>query len=163
MPSPLAGALDIAYPKGASRDVDPPQTQRRSDVRAVLTTLMIASLTGPALAKPPLRDVPAIDDALLSVGLAHTIRKECDQISARKVKAMLFLMDLQKQARDLGYSPEEIKAYHDSDAEKDRMRARGAQWLRARGETPGPGVDWCRIGREEIDKGSQIGSFLKVN
>ena len=60
----------------------------RNVLIAVTTVALMAS---PVAAKPPLRDVPAVDDALLDLGLADRIRKECPDISARMIRALSYL------------------------------------------------------------------------
>ena len=74
-------------------------------------------LTGAADAKPPLRDVAEIDGALFDLGVADRIRKNCPTISARMLRAISYVHDLEQRARALGYTSEEIDAYTDSDAE----------------------------------------------
>jgi hypothetical protein len=122
----------------------------------------ISLLAAPAGAKPPLRDVPAIDDALLDLGIADRIRKKCPTISARMLRAVNYVWDLKAQARALGYSEAEIEAYVDSDAEKDRMRSRGAAFFKAKGVDTSDPESYCALGRAEIQKSSRIGSLLKA-
>ena len=122
----------------------------------------LALLAAPVAAKPPLRDVPAIDDALLDLGIADRIRKNCPDISARMLTAIGYLYGLKDKARDLGYSDAEIEAYVDSDAEKARMKARGAAFVKARGVDTSDPQSYCALGRAEIQKSSRIGSLLKA-
>lgn len=129
--------------------------------------LMIAALGALLLAtsvaaKPPLRDVPEIDDALLDLGIADLIRKNCPDISARLFKAVRYLRNLEAQAKAMGYTEAEIDAYTDSDAEKDRMRARGAAFFEARGVDTSDPQSYCALGLEEIQKSSRIGSLLRA-
>ena len=64
-------------------------------MRIILTTaLSVAILASPVAAKPPLRDVPEIDDALLDLGIADIIRKQCPTISARMLKAIGYVRNL---------------------------------------------------------------------
>ena len=131
--------------------------------RMIITTAVALSLlAAPVAAKPPLRDVPAIDDALLDLGIADLVRKNCPDISARMLTAITYLYRLKDKARDLGYSDAEIEAYVDSDAEKTRMRARGAAFFQARGVDTSDPQSYCALGRAEIQKSSRIGSLLKA-
>ncbi len=133
-------------------------------MRNVMIALMtVAVLAGPAAAKAPLRDVPAVDDALLDLGIADIIRKECPTISARMFRALMYLRDVQQTARSLGYSEAEIDAYRKSDAEKDRMKARGAEYFKANGVDTSDPQSYCALGRAEIQKSSRIGSLLRAN
>lgn len=135
-------------------------------MRKVMIAVMGLSLTAasvtPAVAKPPLREVSEIDDALLDIGVADIIRKNCPSISARMFRAVKMAWDLKGRANDLGYSNAEIDAYIDSDAEKARMKARGAAFFKAKGVDTSDPQSYCALGREEIQKSSRIGSLLKA-
>ena len=131
----------------------------RNVLIAVTTVALMAS---PVAAKPPLRDVPAVDDALLDLGLADRIRKECPDISARMLRALSYLNNVQSTAKSLGYTSDEIDAYRKSDAEKARMKARGAAYLKANGVDTSDPQSYCALGRAEIQKSSRIGSLLRA-
>ena len=128
----------------------------------VIAVVSMALLAGPVAAKPPLRDVAAVDDALLVLGLADRIRKECPEISARMFRALGYLNNIQQTAKSLGYSDAEIDAYRKSDAEKARMKARGAAYLKANGVDTSDPQSYCTLGRAEIQKSSRIGSLLRA-
>ncbi len=115
-----------------------------------------------AAAKPPLRDVARIDNGLFYVALANEIRKSCDSIVARPLKAIFTMQALKRHAKDMGYTEAEIDAYTSSEAEKDRMRARGAAFYEARGIDPSNPDDMCTLGRAEIETHSQIGVLLRA-
>ena len=125
-----------------------------------LTTLPMMAVQ--AQAKPPLREVAAIDDALFDLGLADRIRKNCPTISARMLKAIGYVRGIEKTARNLGYTQAEIDAYTDSDADKDRLRAKAAKYFAARGVDPSKPESYCAVGLEEIQKSSRIGSLLRA-
>ncbi|MFK7838171.1 MAG: DUF5333 domain-containing protein [Sulfitobacter sp.] len=130
---------------------------------ALLAASLIAGLAGqPALAKPPLRDVAAIDDALFDLGIANIVRKECPTIKARMIKAVRYVKGLERKARDLGYSEDEIEAYIDSDAEKNRLRAKAATFFEAKGVDTSSPQSYCALGLQEIQKSSRIGSLLRA-
>lgn len=124
--------------------------------------LLALPAAGQAEAKPPLRDVAAIDDALYQVALANLVRKRCETIDGRVFKGIALLRDLNRQARDMGYSQSEIDAYTESDAEKDRMKARAAAMFAERGIDPDNPDDLCRYGQEEIAANSPVGALLKA-
>lgn len=121
-----------------------------------------AGLANAAVALPPLRDVPEIDDNMLWVALAIEISERCDSIAPRTLKGLNFLWQLKSRASDLGYSDDDIRTYVENDAEKDRIRERGEAYVRARGLDPENDADLCTLGREEIEKGSQVGAFLRA-
>ncbi|MEO0939640.1 MAG: DUF5333 domain-containing protein [Pseudomonadota bacterium] len=125
----------------------------------ILASALVASS---AAAKPHLRDTP-IDDAILSMGLADQIRKECPDISARMVKALRAAHGLKDQALALGYSEAEIDAYRKSATEKARLRAAGEARLAAEGVTPGDAQSYCAFGRREIEQQTPIGVLLRAS
>ncbi|WP_254684957.1 DUF5333 domain-containing protein [Tateyamaria omphalii] len=125
---------------------------------------LILSLTaGIASAKPHLRDVPEIDGTILAVGIADEIRKNCPDISARMLRAMSVVNGLKGRARALGYTDAEIDAYRKSDAEKARLKAKGAAYLKQAGVSPGEPATYCALGQAEIERGGQIGALLRMN
>lgn len=115
-----------------------------------------------AQAKPPLRDVPEIENTLFVVAVANEVGKKCDSIRGRRLKGFNMLMRLRTQANKLGYSDAEIRAYVESDSEKDRMRAKGYKYLAANGVEPDAPETFCAFGRAEIANSSAIGALLKA-
>lgn len=97
----------------------------------LLTAILIAALSfgGAASAKQPLREVASIDDALMYVAIADAIRKSCDTINARLIRAYSELNRLKALARDMGYTEEEVEAYVTSKAEKARMKGASPKGL----------------------------------
>tara|TARA_R110002049_G_scaffold23545_2_gene83281 strand:+ start:93851 stop:94261 length:411 start_codon:yes stop_codon:yes gene_type:complete len=129
---------------------------------ALMGLSLLTTTATTAAAKPPLREVAAIDDALLDIGVADIIRKNCPDISARMLRAVKMAWDLKAKANDLGYSDAEVDAYIDSDAEKARMKKRGAAFFKAKGVDTSDPQSYCALGRDEIQKSSRIGSLLKA-
>lgn len=133
-----------------------------------IKTVTIAALLAFALpaasadAKPSLRDVPEIEDALFAVAIADEVRDYCDTINARLFKAIGVLRRLKARANDLGYTDDEIRAYIESDAEKARMRSKGKKFLAANGVSYSKPETFCTFGRAEISKSSAIGVLLKA-
>ncbi len=128
----------------------------------MIAVLSVGLLASPVAAKPPLRDVAAVDDALLDMGIADRIRKECPDISARMVRALSYINSVHKTAKSLGYTDAEIDAYRKSADEKKRMKARGAAYLKANGVDTSNPQSYCALGRAEIQKSSRIGSLLRA-
>lgn len=128
----------------------------------LIAALTLSVMAAPVAAKPPLRDVAKIDNALLDLGIADRIRKNCPSISARVFRAVSYVRNLEKQAQAMGYSKAEIEAYTDSDTEKARMKAKGAAFFRSRGVDTSDPQSYCALGMAEIQKGSRIGSLLKA-
>lgn len=126
----------------------------------IVAALVVLGLGTPVDAKPALRDVPEIDDALFAIGLADQIRRNCPTISARLFKAWVTLRDLEKDAKARGYSDAEINAHLDSEVEKNRLRARGQDLMNARGlDTTTQG--YCLLGEQEIGRNSAAGVLLR--
>ncbi|QUJ75043.1 DUF5333 domain-containing protein [Sulfitobacter albidus] len=131
-------------------------------MRHLMIATTVIALTAPAVAaKPALRDVASIDNAVFDVAVANEIRKNCPDISARMVRALRMYNDVKKEARKLGYTDAEIDAYADSDTEKARMKARGAAYFKANGVSESDPQSYCALGRSEIQKSSRIGSLLR--
>lgn len=128
------------------------------------TFLILAAaltLAGGAQAKTPLREQKEIDDKMLWVALALEISDRCEAIGPRTLTGLGYLWSLKSEASKLGYTDDEIRAYVKSDAEKARMRGRGEAYVRAQGLDPKSDADLCTLGTREMEKGSQIGAFLK--
>lgn len=128
----------------------------------IAATLAMTLPVGSAIAKPSLRDVPEIEDALFAVAIADEVRDYCGTIHARMFKAIGTLRRLKARANELGYSDSEIRKYIESDTEKARMRAKGKKFLAANGVSYSKPETFCTFGRAEISKSSAIGVLLKA-
>jgi hypothetical protein len=125
--------------------------------------MIVVALTATmAEAKPPLRDVKSIDDAVFDIAVADQIRKKCPDIAPRLIQAYSLYRATRAQAKALGYTDAEIEAYGDSDVEKARMRARGDVFFKANGVVASDPQTFCALGRAEIEKSSRIGSLLRT-
>lgn len=118
---------------------------------------------GPALAKIPLKEVAHVRDGLLIVGAANEIRKNCDRISPRILRAYTYMKGLERHASDLGYTDAEIEAYVENKAEKERLEAIVLQMLVKRGVDPSVPATYCSAGVSEISQGTSIGRLLKAD
>lgn len=129
---------------------------------AVILVTMMAVVPNGVAAKPPLRDVAEIDNGILAVAIADELRKTCDDLSARMIRAYSTLEGLKSRAKNLGYTSEEIEDYVTSKAEKKRMRAKGEAYLKSQGVTVGDAAGYCALGRTEIANNSAIGRLLRA-
>lgn len=129
----------------------------------ILTATLILALTAgtSALAKPSLRDVAEIDDGVMAVAIADAIRKSCDNINARLIRAYSELNRLKSIARDLGYTAEEVEDYVTSKEEKARMKAKAEQFLQENGVRPNDTPALCRFGQTQIQSQTAIGQLLR--
>jgi hypothetical protein len=131
----------------------------------LVTTLALitgfAILAGATAAKPGLPNEPRITDGLIDTAIAYEIGRKCDTLEARIVQGINFLYELRGQAQTLGYTTEEIDAYIDNEAEKDRLEAIARDRLRALGGVDGEWETYCAVGRAQIEAGTQIGRLLR--
>ncbi|MFK7743466.1 MAG: DUF5333 domain-containing protein [Roseobacter sp.] len=130
--------------------------------RVMAAVVFSVGLMGAAGAQQvSLRDVPQIDNGLFVVGLADQIRKRCPVISARFFRAINYLRTLEKEARALGYSEAEVTRHLESDAEKNRLRARAKVYMTDRGYGQNE-TGYCALGRAEIAQETNIGALLRL-
>ncbi|WP_170478967.1 DUF5333 domain-containing protein [Ruegeria arenilitoris] len=129
----------------------------------MLPLIIAASVPVAAEAKPPLREVKEIDNELYYIAVANEISEYCESISGRRLKAIGVMWGLKSKANSLGYSDQEIRAYVESDSEKDRMRAKGEAYLAQNGVSYDNPKTFCSLGRKEIERNSAIGVYLRAN
>lgn len=123
----------------------------------VLAGLALAPL---AAAAGSLYDNKAINNGLISVGIAIEISDKCSSIDPRTVRGLGYLSSLKRQARAQGFSDAQINAYIDDKAQKKKLEGQARAWLAKRGASGNEGH--CKVGREEIAKNSQIGALLRA-
>ena len=111
--------------------------------------------------RPPLREVQEIDGALLAIAIADEVRRRCDAIAPRWLRAYARLSSLEARAAELGYSDAEIEDYIESEDEKARMRRLGEAYVRQQGYDPAVTAELCAFGRDEIASGSAVGRLLR--
>lgn len=128
-------------------------------IAAIATT---AALASPVAAQSGLANEAAINDKLFVFAMANEMRKACDDISPRMMRAISFRNNLFSEARAKGYTNAEIDAYIDNKAEQAKMKARGNRYLAQFGASLSDKPSLCRVGREEIAKRSQIGVLLRA-
>lgn len=132
----------------------------------ILTVLtVVAMLATPASAnteRPFLGDNQPLNDTLFAILVADEIRKQCDNISGRVLKGITMLWDIVQDAKALGYTEDEIKAYRNSEEAKAAMRLRGDELMAEKNVTYDDPDTFCRWGREEIADNSLIGSLLRA-
>jgi hypothetical protein len=112
-------------------------------------------------AKPPLREVKEIDDMVMVVAIADEIRKSCDGIGARLMRAYSTLNELKSLARDKGYTEDEVEDYVTSKTEKQRMRAKAERFLAGNGVNAGDKTALCSFGKRQMQSQTEIGRLLK--
>ena len=129
--------------------------------KRTLAILVVAmTLASPAAAAQGLRDHVEINNGLLLVAIGNAIRKTCPTIEPRRIRAMGYMRGLYNTARQAGFNDDEIRAYVENDAEKDRVKALADRWLVNQGATPGDAASVCAVGMAEIGRNSQLGRML---
>ncbi len=126
------------------------------------TLITCLALPLSASAKSGLAQEAEINDKLFVFALANEIRKSCDSISPRMLRALSFRNTLYSKARAKGYSTAEIDAYIDDKNEQAKMKARGNAYLAQFGASLEDKSSLCAVGRSEIRKRSPIGYLLRV-
>jgi len=130
-------------------------------MRRLISILLVLTFATQLAAKPPLREVAEIDDGLMVIAIADELRKSCDGIDARLIRAVAEISQLRSRARDLGYSNSEIDDYVNSGSEKARMRDKANAFLASRGVSTADQGQFCAFGRSEIAANSAIGRLLR--
>lgn len=130
-------------------------------MRSLLWAALMAGFTTSALAKAPLSQVREVNDGLIAVGIALEISEECDTLSARQLRGLLYLNGLRSTARKMGYTSAEIENYVDDKAQKNRLIAKARKIMAQKGVVKGKPSTYCALGRAEIAKGSAIGRLLR--
>ena len=111
--------------------------------------------------QPPLGDVAEIREGLIAAAIAYEIGDKCDSLDARMMRGIAYLNGLRSTAEGLGYSEDEIRAYMEDDAEKDRLEAMARERLRSLGGVEGEWETYCAVGRAEMAADSAIGRLLR--
>lgn len=110
--------------------------------------------------KVPLQDEPHIRDSLVAGRVADVLRTECGALHARMLLALSKLDDLRDYAVAKGYTEAEVKAFLKDKKQKDAMKAIAADYLAKAGAVAGDEESYCRVGKDEIAKGTLAGSLL---
>lgn len=133
-------------------------------MKPLLAVLSFCVMSVPLWAdtRQPLSEISELQDGLFVAAMVRGVDRRCDTMEARKLQGFLFLSRLNSTAKSYGYSQDEIDAYLDDEAEKDRMRARAAAYLTENGYDPTDNSELCRFGRDQVAAGTQIGKYLRL-
>ncbi|MXQ07766.1 hypothetical protein GQ651_07895 [Alphaproteobacteria bacterium GH1-50] len=132
-------------------------------MKRLAVPFLVLAMASPALAKVPLHENPTVVNGFYAIGLADEVRKNCDSIKPRWLRAYNYLKALEKYAQDAGYSEAEIEELTDNKAEKEALRSRIRADLKARGASPQTPEGYCTVGREEIAKDTAAGRLLRAD
>jgi hypothetical protein len=128
-------------------------------LRTVILSLTLAAT--PALALVPINENPEIREKLLQGFIGDAIADNCPTLKPRTMKALGELNKLRDFALAQGYEAGVVRDFVTSKEEKAKFKAEAAEWLKAKGAEPGNAEAYCRIGEEEIAKGTLAGSLLR--
>jgi len=131
----------------------------RSALAACLATSLAASAVA-AQTPPPLNQEQHINDSLIAAAIGELIMRRCDSISPRYLVVYTKVKALEKYARDLGYTEEEVEVFLDDKDEKRRVRRAALDYLAEQGAVKGDDESYCVVGRSEIEKGTLTGQML---
>lgn len=133
-------------------------------MRHVIISLCAVALSLPAYAVQAnsLRDHEGVNSGLISAGIVTEIEDNCPTLGVRKLRGLMYLRSLYNLAQSAGFSHEEIEAYVDDKEEEARLRRHVDAWLANKGAEPGNAESYCAIGRDQIDRSTQIGVLLKA-
>ena len=131
--------------------------------RLNFVSLTVAALmaAGPAMALEPINQEKYINDTLRQGFIADAIADNCPTIDPRNLRALGELEKLKNYALKKGYTADEIRAFVTSKTEKARGKKEAAAWLKKAGVVEGDPESYCKIGREQIAKGTLAGSLLR--
>ncbi len=115
----------------------------------------------PAWALDPLPEETHINDSLRAGRIGDVIRKTCPSVSARMFVVLGKIEDLKRYALDKGYSRDEVEAFLKNPEQKARLKTEAAAYLEAAGAVEGDTESYCKVGRDEIAKGSLVGELLR--
>ena len=133
-------------------------------MRGLIISLCAATLSLPvyAVQASSLRDHDGVNLGLITAGIVTEIEEICPTIGVRKLRGLLYLRSLYNLAQSAGFTHEEIEAYVDDKEEEARLRERVDAWLVSNGAEPGNADSYCAIGRDQMDRGTQVGVLLKA-
>ena len=131
-----------------------------TSIKALL--FVVSLLPSQGMTKEGLDQEVEINEGLIAISMADTIRTSCPEILARFIAAFIFLKSLESQARALGYDGSEIKAFINDVDEKDRVLSLAQARLTTIGALPYQPATYCTVGFAEIQAGAAIGKLLKA-
>lgn len=134
-------------------------------MKFLFTASFVALLSLPSVseARVSLQDDKTLENGLVTVAIARTLYRSCDDIEPKKLKAYGFLRGLYKHAKSLGYTTEEIEAYIDNEADKKRVESKAYSYIASKGADMEVVSTICEVGRAEIEVESFVGKYLRIN
>jgi len=157
--------MPIATQVRAVKGSDPMKPQYVTVLACLLVVIFgLVASAGSARADryETLRQDERIHNGLIMIAVGRHIELTCPDIERRTVPAAAFIWNLANYAMSLGYSRAEVTEYVEDDDEQERVIGIARQYLAQKGVTSLEDVDGaCRVGRDEITAGTQIGRLLR--
>lgn len=135
--------------------------QEAKMTKSIAAAVLALCLATPALALEPLNKDAHVTESLVAVRVGDTIRNTCPSISAKMFTVLAKWNDLKAYLRDKGYTEEQVEAFRKNKVEKARIKGLAADYLKAAGAVEGDVESYCKVGRDEIAKGTLAGSLLR--
>ena len=123
--------------------------------------ILTVSATSADAVSNGLRNHKEINNRIAVFGIADEIRKNCDTIEPRMVRAYVFGKATVDKAKADGYSDEEIEAFAENKEDRARLKAAVQKYLTSKGAKADDPQSYCAVGLAEIDRNSQIGALLR--
>ena len=135
---------------------------KRTRLSAVLA-MGLALLAGPGLAQAtvPLAEEAHINEQLIAGAAGDMLRNTCPTLSARYFVVWQKLRELENYARAQGYTEDEVKTFLKDKTQRARVKAAALDYLKAAGAVEGDVESFCVAGRDEIARGTLVGSLLR--
>jgi len=134
---------------------------KKTLITVVTAAICAMSLAGSAAAKPALKDVGAVREGIIAIGMAYEITQNCGSIRPRYFRAIGYLKALKDHAKGLGYSDSEIDAYIGDKTEESRLKGIARGRLSDMGAVAGDEASYCTVGQAEIDKNDVVGQLMR--
>ena len=128
-------------------------------IRTSAAMVLLATATA-AQALPPLAENERVKSEFLAVAIGDAIRKNCSSVHARFFYVLGRARDLENYALSLGYTDEDIDAMRKDPANKARLKELRDAYLAENGVVAGDEESYCRLGRQEIENETLVGSLL---
>lgn len=111
---------------------------------------------------PPLASNDRVRRELVSAAIADEIRIHCPTISARMLRALGRLHELENYAFSLGYTAEDVREMRRSEENRAELRRLRDGYLAQNGVVEGDADSYCRLGLAEIERQTLIGWLLNA-
>lgn len=131
------------------------------------SVLIFLALFVPAVAvadeRVPLHEDPYLEVGLRIVAQGYFMRKNCDEVSMRYLKALGLVRSLHARGEELGYSDDEMQAYLDNKHHKKRVEDLARAELVALGMDFDDPSTYCPVAKSQIAAGTLFGPYFRVN